>query len=42
MTAWCTYCGEEFSVGPDQSVPADPDEPRFCSYDCEERWPAEA
>ena len=37
MTSWCSWCGEEFAVGPDQEVPVDPDEPRFCSHDCEEQ-----
>jgi hypothetical protein len=37
VTSWCTWCREEFDVGPDQEVPVDPDEPRFCSYDCEEQ-----
>jgi len=36
ISSWCTWCGEEFDVGPDQEVPVDPDEPRFCSHDCEE------
>lgn len=35
-SSWCTWCGDEFPVGPDQEVPVDPDEPRFCSTDCEE------
>lgn len=36
LSSWCTWCGDEFPVGPDQEVPVDPDEPRFCSAGCEE------
>lgn len=36
LSSWCTWCGDEFPVGPDQEVPVDPDEPRFCSHGCEE------
>ncbi len=38
MTAWCTRCGDEFSPVEGAEVPLDPDEPRFCSYACEDAW----
>lgn len=37
-TGWCTNCGDEFDVTEQAPIPLDPDEPRFCSDDCETRW----
>lgn len=34
----CTCCGDEFDPIEGVTAPQDPDEPRFCSTDCEERW----
>ena len=40
MNTWCTGCGDEFAPIEGVTVPQDPDEPRFCSTDCEESWMA--
>lgn len=39
-SAGCTRCGDEFAPIEGSPVPLDPDEPRFCSSDCEEAWTA--
>ena len=38
MTAWCTQCGDEFAPVEGNDPPQDPDEPRFCSSQCEDDW----
>lgn len=37
-SAWCTCCGDEFDALEGIALPVDPEEPRFCSTTCEERW----
>lgn len=34
--AVCTWCGDEFAPVEYVTVPQDPDEPRFCSEECED------
>lgn len=38
MTACCTECGDEYEPVEYNPAPQDPDEPRFCSDDCEVKW----
>ncbi len=38
--ALCSSCGDEFDPVEYTTVPVDPDEPRFCSDECEDRWTA--
>jgi len=40
MSAWCTWCGDGFAPVEHHPVAFDPDEPRFCSDECEEAWTA--
>lgn len=36
--AVCTCCENEYDPVEYASVPVDPDEPRFCSDDCQDAW----
>lgn len=36
--ARCSYCADEYEPVEYRTVPQDPDEPRFCSDDCEVRY----
>lgn len=36
--ARCTYCTDEYDPVEYVTVPQDPDEPQFCSDDCEQRY----
>lgn len=38
MITYCTRCGDGFAPVEYAPAPVDPDEPRFCSTDCEERF----
>ena len=38
MDAWCTYCGEMYFPVEYRPAPPDPDEPHFCSDECEESY----
>jgi len=38
MSAWCTWCGEQFAPAEYAPAPVDPGEPRFCSDACEEAY----
>ena len=38
MTSWCSWCKEEFDVAEYRPIPADPEDPRFCSDECEEAY----
>jgi hypothetical protein len=40
VTAWCTNCADEFGPVEFNPAPVDPDEPRFCSVECEEAFNA--
>jgi hypothetical protein len=40
MGAWCSTCGDEFSPVEYAPAPQDPDEPRFCSDECENLYAA--
>ncbi len=35
---WCWNCDDEYEPVEYAPAPLDPDEPRFCSSECEERW----
>lgn len=38
MNAYCARCGDEYDPVEYRPAPVDPDEPRFCSDDCQERY----
>lgn len=38
--AICWYCTDGYNEVEYSATPQDPDEPQFCSDDCQERWTA--
>jgi hypothetical protein len=36
MRTYCTNCGDQYDPTEYAPAPVDPDEPRFCSDDCED------
>lgn len=41
VTAWCTWCEDEFAPVEYTGIPQCPSEPRFCSSACEEAYDGE-
>lgn len=41
MISYCTHCGDEFHPVEYRPASADPDEPRFCSDECEDESSSE-
>jgi hypothetical protein len=38
MNTYCTNCGDQYDPAEYAPAPVDPDEPRFCSDECGDRY----